>query len=438
MSETLRVEDRQAILRCAQALIGEAVDFLQHLIRVPTVNPPGAAYPACAALVGEHLRTLGYAVEYIELTPPEVAELAPYGEGQPRTNVIGRLPGRQASPVLHFNGHMDVVPPGSGWSTDPFGGEVRNERVYGRGASDMKGGIAAQVYAIEAIRRAGLRLRGSIEQSATVDEESTGNRNAGVGVLVERGYIAPEHTDYVVITEPLNVENICLGHRGALWGEIRTFGRQAHGSTPIRGVNALEHMADFIAEATRQLTPQLRQRQNKQPVVPPQANAASLSFTMIQGGTNVNSVPDECVVAFDRRLVTGERLEDARQELWQLLEQQARTVPNFRYEYKERYAAEPTWVGAETPLVQAFSVALSEVLGRAPAYVCSPGTDDQRFVVQNAGIEQCIVYGPGEITQAHIADESLAIADLLASIQVMALATATLLGVEVAEAGSKS
>lgn len=430
MPEVLRMQDRQAILRAAEELITEAVDFLQRLIRVPTVNPPGSAYVECATLVGEHLHKLGYAIEYVELTPSEVTELAPYGEGLPRTNVIGRLPGKTVSPVLHFNGHMDVVPPGSGWSTDPFGGEIHDGRVYGRGASDMKGGIAAQIYAIEAIRRAGLRLLGTVEQSATVDEESTGKRNAGVGVLVERGYIAPERTDYVVITEPLQVENICLGHRGALWGEIKTYGRQAHGSTPVKGVNALEHMAGFIAEASKQLGPRLQQRQNQYPVVPPEANGASLAFTMIQSGTNVNSVPDTCTVAFDRRLVTGEQLEEARQELWQLLAQQERTVPDFRYEYKERYAAAPTWVSAETPLVREFTAAISEVLGREPGYVCSPGTDDQRFIVQNAGIEQCIIYGPGEITQAHITDESLAIADLLASIQVMALATAALLGVE--------
>lgn len=430
MPDMLREEYKQAILRSAETLIDEAVGFLQRMIRVPTINPPGSAYPECATLIGEHLKKLGYTVEYINLTTSEVAELAPYGEGEPRTNVIGRLSGAQRSPVLHFNGHMDVVPTGAGWSTDPFGGELRDARIYGRGASDMKGGIAAQIYAVEAIRRAGLHLLGSVEQSGTVDEESTGNRNAGMGLLVEHGYIAPERTDYVVITEPLNVENICLGHRGALWGEIRTFGRQAHGSTPERGSNALEHMAGFISEATRQLAPKLRQRHNHQPVVPSSASAASLTFTMIQGGTNVNSVPDLCTVAFDRRLVTNEHLDDARQELREILEHQVRTTLGFRYEYRERYAAEPTWVNAETPLVRAFTTAISEVLGRPPGYVCSPGTDDQRFVVQKAGIEQCIVYGPGEIIQAHVADESLAVADLLASIQVMALATAALLGVE--------
>lgn len=429
MHESLTSEQAAAILESAEAVLADAIAFLQGLIRIPTVNPPGEAYPACARYMGEHLSALGYSVEYIDLTPAEVAELAPYGDSQPRSNVIGRLAGAQTGPVMHFNGHIDVVPPGEGWTVDPFGGDVRGGRIYGRGASDMKGGLAAQIYAIEAIRRAGLQLQGSVEQSGVVDEESTGNRNAGMGLLVERGYISRQRTDYVVITEPLNVDNICLGHRGAIWGEITTFGRLSHGSTPERGINAIEQMANFIAEATNILKPRLQQRQNSQPVAPLSANAASLAFNMIQGGMNVNSVPDRCSIAFDRRLVMGESVEEARREICELLERQASTQAGFHYEYVERYATGPTWVSAETPLVQAFASAVQQVIGRAPGYVCSPGTDDQRFVVQNAGIEQCIVYGPGEITQAHIIDESLALEDLLTSIKVMALATATLLGV---------
>jgi succinyl-diaminopimelate desuccinylase len=430
MSTPLQSEYKEAILRAVEALEDEAVAFLQGLIRIPTVNPPGRHYPVCAQYIGEHLRTLGYEVEYIDLDGPEIAELAPYGEGLPRTNVIGRLSGSRTAPVMHFNGHMDVVPVGPGWSTDPFGGELCAGRIYGRGASDMKGGIAAQIYAIEAIRRAGLQLQGTIEQSGVVDEESTGNRNAGMGLLVERGYIAQGKTDYVVITEPLNVDNICLGHRGALWGEITTLGNPSHGSTPERGINAIEHMTDFIAESTRQLKPRLRQRINAAPVVPPSASAASLSFNTILGGNNINSVPDRCTVAFDRRLVMGESLDEARRELWSILQERAAAVPGFDYTYSERYATEPTWVSADTPLVLAFTDAIQSVLGRLPGYVCSPGTDDQRFVVHNAGIEQCIVYGPGEITQTHNIDESLAIVDLVAAMKVMALAAARLLGVE--------
>src|SRR6266567_1272595 len=190
MPGTRSPAQRNAILRCAGDVLEEAIAFLQGLIRIPTVNPPGEEYPECAHYIGERLQALGYDVEYIELSPAEVAELAPYGSGLPRVNVLGRLPGSLPAPVMHFNGHMDVVPAGSGWSCDPFGGVISSGRIYGRGVSDMKGGIAAQVYAIEAIRRAGVELQGTIEQSGVVDEESTGNRNAGMGLLVERGYIA--------------------------------------------------------------------------------------------------------------------------------------------------------------------------------------------------------------------------------------------------------
>jgi succinyl-diaminopimelate desuccinylase len=430
MLHSLSIQHKEAILQNAESLLDEAVAFLRGLLRIPTVNPPGYAYPECAYYLGQHLHALGYRVEYVDLSPAEVAELAPYGEGLPRTNVIGRLETPLAGPIMHYNGHIDVVPVTPGWSTDPFGGEIRDGRIYGRGASDMKGGIAAQVYAIEAIRRTGLRLQGTIEQSGVVDEESTGNRNAGMGYLVERGYIAAGHTDYVVITEPLNVDNICLGHRGTIWGDITTFGRQSHGSTPERGINAVEHMARFIAEASQELKPLLQQRLNRYPVIPSDAQAASLCFTMLTGGTNVNSVPDRCTVTFDRRLVTDEQLDNARRELLNILERQASTIADFHYEYTERYATNPTWVRADTPLVRAFTDAVQDVLGRTPGYVCSPGSDDQRFVVHNASIEQCIVYGPGEITQTHIIDESLALDDLLNAMKIMALATAMLLGVE--------
>jgi succinyl-diaminopimelate desuccinylase len=430
MSKQLRNEHIHSILQASEVLKDEAIDFLCGLIGIPTVNPPGHAYPECARYIGKHLVSLGYEVEYIELTPGEINELAPYGEDMPRTNVIGHLHGTSPTPVLHFNGHMDVVPVSPRWSTDPFVADIRDGRIYGRGVADMKGGIAAQVYAVEAIRRAGLNLRGTIEQSGVVDEESTGNRNAGMGLLVERGYISRERTDYVVITEPLNVDNICLGHRGAIWGEITTFGRPSHGSTPERGINAVEHMASFITAAKAELGPRLRERLNSKPVVPPSASAASLAFNTVTGGRNVNSVPDHCTVAFDRRLVMNETIEEAQQELLDILQRQTEPVEGLQYTYNQRYATNPVWVSADTPLVRAFDDAIQQVLGKAPGYVCSPGTDDQRFVVHNAGIEQCIIYGPGEVIQAHVIDESLAIEDFINSIKVMALATVTLLGID--------
>ncbi|HWE63896.1 MAG TPA: M20/M25/M40 family metallo-hydrolase, partial [Chloroflexota bacterium] len=170
----------RARIRTGLAVIdAEMIEFLQELVRIPTENPPGLHYEACAAFAGRWLEDLGYQVEYHTVPLDQLDTLAPHGQGLPRVNVVARLPGTRERPVLHFNGHYDVVPAGSGWTVAPFMGVIRDGRIFGRGVSDMKGGIAAQVYAVEALRRAGFVLAGTIEQSLVPDEESTGNRNAG-------------------------------------------------------------------------------------------------------------------------------------------------------------------------------------------------------------------------------------------------------------------
>ncbi len=129
----------------------ELVDFVAELIRIPTVNPPGEAYEECARIIGSRLSNWGMEVEYLEsVDRPENTE------AYPRVNVIGRRAGEEARPLLHLNGHFDVVPPGEGWTLDPFEGIVRNGRLYGRGASDMKSGLGAAAFAVECLRRTGI------------------------------------------------------------------------------------------------------------------------------------------------------------------------------------------------------------------------------------------------------------------------------------------
>lgn len=406
----------------------EMVGFLQGLVRIPTENPPGRAYPACAAYLGHWLDDLGYQVEYLTVPDDQLDVLAPHGQGLPRVNVLARLPGAVSRPLLHFNGHVDVVPAGEGWSVDPFGGAIQQGRIFGRGVSDMKGGIAAQVYAVEALRRADFALRGTVEHGLVTDEESTGNRNAGMGFLVERGYIRPDRTDYVVISEPLEVDNICLGHRGAIQGTFETIGRQAHGAMPERGINAIEKMALALAALERELKPRLRERRAILRVIPESAAGSSITIGTITGGTSANTVASYCRATFDRRLVENETVAGARAELLGVFDRLAAVDPDFHYRYHEQYATDPVWVGTETRVGTAFAAAVRSVLGREPGLVCSPGTDDQRFVVRDAGLNECIVYGPGEIRQTHVVDESLALADLRAATEVMALATLDLLG----------
>jgi succinyl-diaminopimelate desuccinylase len=422
-------EDVRARVRYAlAALDARMIAFLQDLVRIPTENPPGNSYEECASFLGDCLGGFGYEVEYVHVPAADLADLAPHGQGLPRVSVVGTLPGLEQRPLLHFNGHYDVVPAGGGWSVDPFGGLIAGDRIVGRGVSDMKGGIAAQIFAVEAIRRAGISVRGTIQHSFVPDEESTGNRNAGMGFLVEQGYICADRTDYVVITEPLEVDNICLGHRGTIQGAFETIGRQAHGAMPERGINAIENMALAIAAIEHDLKPRLRERRALVHVIPESASRSSITFGTISGGTSTNTVAAGCRASFDRRLVESETVAGARAELLAVFDALAANDTDFSYRYHEQYATDPIWVGEETRAGAAFASAIRVVLGREPGIVCSPGTDDQRFVVRQAGINECIVYGPGEIRQTHVVDESLALADLRTAAEVMALATLELLG----------
>jgi succinyl-diaminopimelate desuccinylase len=158
-----------------------------------------------------------------------------------------------------------VVPAGDGWTVDPFGGLVRDGRIYGRGVCDMKAGIAAAVFAAEALERAGVRLPGTIEISGTVDEESGGF--AGVAHLAERGRIARGRTDFVIIPEPLNVDRICIGHRGVYWFEVTRRGRIGHGSMPFLGDQRDRRMTRLLQSVRDDLMPSLASRRTAVPVV---------------------------------------------------------------------------------------------------------------------------------------------------------------------------
>ena len=222
----------ESALREIEDRAPEIVALTQDLIRFPTINPPGEAYRPCAEFLGQRLSRRGMKVEYVR------AEGAPGDNDKyPRINMVARHEGTRPGPCVHFNGHLDVVQTGSGWTVDPFGGLVRDGKVYGRGACDMKGGIAAAVVAMEALIDSGLDLPGAIEISGTVDEESGGY--GGVAYLAERGWFSKPRVDHVIIPEPLNVDRVCIGHRGVWWAEIETLGRQAHGSMPFLGDSAM-------------------------------------------------------------------------------------------------------------------------------------------------------------------------------------------------------
>lgn len=415
-----------SILACVDELAEEMVEFLRQLVRIPTVNPPGENYADCANLIGAKLKAFGYETEFV------TAEGLPECSAQfPRVNVIGRMAGERANPTLHFNGHLDVVPAGAGWTVDPFAAVVRDGRIYGRGVTDQKAGIAASMFAIEAIRRAGVRLAGSVEQSATVDEESGGF--AGVAYLAERGYFRREAIDYVVITEPLDYDRICLGHRGVYWFEVLMRGRTAHGSMPFLGASAIDRMARFITSVERELKPRLHNRRTRMPVEPEGARSATINVNSISGGQPIDAlqtpcVADLCRAIFDRRFLLEESFDNVRGEVIGMLEGLKSADKDFRYEMNDLMVVHPTMTAPEAELVTTMSAAITSSIGRHPPLIASPGTYDQKHFARIAGIEQCIAYGPGILNLAHQPDEYCEIEHLILSCKAMALAAIRLLG----------
>ena len=416
------MSDAERVLAAVDGLRDECVAFLAEITRIATVNPPGERYPECARRIGDRLRAFGYAVEYVH----------PRGDPS-RLNVFARLDGAAARPTLHFNGHFDVVPPGEldAWTHPPFGGEVADGKVWGRGTADQKAGIAASIYAVEAIRRSGVKLRGSVEQSATVDEESGGF--AGVAELCGQGFIAAHRTDHVIITEPLDVDRVCIGHRGVYWFEVTALGATAHGSMPELGRNAADAMARFVARVDRELKPRLAARETAVPVEPPAARHASINLNALHAGQPIGleqtpMVPDVCVAIFDRRFLQEERSADVRAEIAALVDEQGREDPAIRWSVRDLMLVEPTATPADAPVARAVRDAVREVLGREAKVIASPGTYDQKHVVRRGGVTDCIAYGPGRLETAHRPDESVDVEDLVRAAKVMALATLRLVG----------
>jgi len=405
----------------------DLVDLTRELIRFPTVNPPGEAYTPCAEFIGNRLAKSGFDIEYVR------------GEGEPgdtdrypRTNVIARREGKRPGACVHFNSHIDVVEAGDGWSMDPFDGVVRDGRVYGRGACDMKGGLAASIVAVEAFIAANPDFPGAIEISGTVDEESGGF--GGVAHLAKKGYFSKPRVDHVIIPEPLNKDRVCLGHRGVWWAEIETKGEQAHGSMPFLGDCAVRHMGALLAAFEEKLFPALDAKQTRMPVVPEGARRSTLNINSIHGGQTDDytglpspNVPDSCRLTIDRRFLIEEEIGEVRGEILAILDDLKATRPEFDYTIRDLMEVMPLMTEKDAPVASAVAHGIQTIFDREPDYVISPGTYDQKHIARLGHLYDCVAYGPGILDLAHRPDEWVGIADMVQSAQVMALALGELL-----------
>ena len=420
-----RIDDKRADL----------VDLTRSLIMIPTINPPGDAYTPCSHYIGRRLKKSGFEVSYIRAydTPGD-------SDSFPRLNIIARKEGRGPGPTVHFNSHIDVVEVGEGWTVDPFGAEVRDGKIYGRGACDMKGGLAASIIATEAYFESNPGFRGAVEISGTVDEESGGF--GGVAHLASKGLFSKPRVDHVIIPEPLNKDRICLGHRGVWWAEIETIGTQAHGSMPFLGDSAIRHMGAVLQAFETELYPHLAKKRTQMPVVPEGAKQSTMNINSIHGGESERgaggkpndydglpspNVAEHCRLILDRRFLIEENLDTVKGEVVSILEDLKRDREAFDYVIRDIMEVLPTMTERDAPVVQAISEGIRAVLKKEPEHVISPGTYDQKHIARIGHLHDCIAYGPGILDLAHMADEYVIIDDMVESAKVMCHAIHVLL-----------
>ena len=358
---------------------GETLELLSQLIACPSENPPGNE-GECARLLASFLGHNSIASRLVEVAPQ-------------RPNLYATI--GTVGPTLVLCGHLDTVPEGEGWTCDPFTATVRDGRVYGRGACDMKAGLAAMTGAMLAVERSGVLIEGNLALHAVIDEE--------VGSLGARRAAAEQPGDWVVVTEPSAGQVFAVGN-GQLNFEIVFHGKAVHSSHPEDGRNAIHDAAAFIgvleAESLRLAT------------MPEQGiGPATYSVGLVEGGSGGSTVADRCELTLDRRVLPSEGLALVEAEVVALLRRLESERPGLEWELSRTVAFPPLTGADNRHLLHVLSEALLD-LGAAPRVA----HNGMRFATDAAWYEaagsQAVVFGPGDVAIAHQSDEHVAIDDL--------------------------
>jgi succinyl-diaminopimelate desuccinylase len=370
------------------------VAFARDLIAIPTENPPGAAYDACVERIGAELESLG--IEY---------ELVETGDGDTRRQAIVGEVG-ESGPLLYLHGHYDVVP---AFAEEQFRPRITGGRLIGRGASDMKGGLAAIVHAASVASetaRVGLVI---------VPDEETGGR-LGAERLAELGRLDPSAVG-AIVAEP-TWGTIWHASRGAFTLRVTVRGEPAHVGLHYEGVNAFAAGVDVVL-ALRELEHSLRERKSTlafSSTDPRASESIMLVGGVAEGGTNFNIVPDEFAFTVDRRPNADESYDEAKEELITLLEEARARGVGLGWEILQDAPSAVTPV--DEPFVQMVAAAVAERTGAAPTVTCCPGVLEIR-IYRRLGIP-AVAFGPGLIERMHSPDEDVPIANLTAAATIYA------------------
>ena len=367
------------------------IQTLTDLIRIESINPDlvvgGSGEAAIAAYVAEAMAQLGLETTSHEAVP-----------GRP--SVVGRRVGTGGGRSLMLNGHLDTV--GVAGMPDPFSATLREGKLYGRGAYDMKGSIAAMLAAAKALHEANLALAGDVLLAAVADEEYA---SLGTAEVIEHYQV-----DGAIVTEPTQMQ-LCLAHKGFVWLTVETIGRAAHGSRFDEGIDANMRMGRFLVEL-EQLEKSLREQSGHPLVGPPSLHAA-----MLAGGTELSAYAASCQLKIERRTIPGETETQVVAEIQALIDRLMAADPTFQATVESFFVREPFEVAAEAVLVQTVERVAGQVLGQAPSRIGETFWADAALLAA-AGVETVMIGPSGG--GAHAKEEWVEVESLVKLAEILA------------------
>lgn len=370
----------------------EAVDLTSRLVSIPSENPVGSE-EAVAEFIRQWLTSHNL--------PAEIQQIRP-GRG----NVVSRIPGEGKRPPLCLLAHMDTVPAGEGWTFSPFSGEIRAGRLLGRGATDMKGGLAAAMIAFREMARLAGPPAGDLILACTIDEEA-GMR--GIMDLIESAQITRDMT--LICTEPSGL-CLCPAHKGVLWYLITVKGKRVHAGNAHLGADSNRAAARIIV-ALEEMTESLPHRH-------PLLGRCTLTVGEMAGGEKINVVPDSTLVSVDFRAVPPLTVEEVDRFMEETSQNAIRHIKGISVTAKRTSIPRPpVETSLDAPVTVALKDAYRETMNSEIGIKSFPAYTDAGMAQSQLGLTDSIVWGPGELEDAHTCDESIDIAQLASAPQIL-------------------
>jgi len=390
----------------------EVVRWTQELVRIPSVYRPekGEAEEPAARWVEARLKEVGLET-FFEFVEP----------GRP--NVIGLWRGTEGGKTLMFEGHTDVVTAGdvSQWTVPPFEARIVGDRMYGRGANDMKGGLVAALCATKTIAKSGVKLDGDVLIGAVCDEEG---HMMGIKHFVEQGWA--DRVDAAIICEP-EENRICISQKGVMWVRVTAMGKMAHGAMPLTGVNSAYPVAEFLV-AMRQLeAAQIAQHGCHEFLGQPSITPTILR-SPVRGEPQNNVMPGQTEVVLDIRIIPGQSPDEIEAEIEAACEAVRVEDDRVTFEVQVLEARAPTATDRDEPIVEVLDQAYRDLTGKEPVYGGVPGSTDGTILNSRAGVP-IVTCGPGDVYIPHHVDEWLGLDELIEATKLYVLAAMRFLGV---------